>query len=284
MSSPEWRVSRGKPGCYIFLLDQSFSMDDPFAGTTLKKSEVLASAINRYICELVTLCEKDDGPPRHYFDLAVIGYTTDDRGAPEVRSALGGALASGDPMFAVDIFSITELSENPLRLSTANGITEPIWFDPVARYGTPMCAGMEYCYRVGENWAASHPESVPPIFIHITDGESSDGDPEPIARALQTIRTHLGNALVFNFHLSSSALPGIILPSSEQGLPDDNSRLLYRMSSPLPDFCQVMARTLGYPITNGARGMAFNADATVLSSLVSVGTLPQDNRPPGLLR
>jgi len=55
--------------------------------------------------------------------------------------------------------------------------------------------------------------------INITDGESTDGDPIPDAKALGSMGTEDGATLLFNIHLSSS--PAI--PSSfrtTRGLPD----------------------------------------------------------------
>lgn len=284
MSVPEWRVSRDKPGCYIFLLDHSYSMDDPFAGTQLKKSEVLARAINRYIFELISQCEKDNGPLRNFYDLAVIGYTTDEKETPLVGSALGGALGAGDDLLGLDIVSIVDLYNHPLRIAEQHGVKEPIWCEPVARAGTPMCAGLAYCRQLAASWVAQHPDGVPPILIHISDGESTDGNPVPLLADIDSIRTQVGPTLLFNFHLSSSGAPGIIFPASEQVLPDEHSRMLFRLSSPLPEFFVQMARA-NYPeVVSGARGMAFNLDATAFSGLLATGTKVAPTQPKGRLR
>src|SRR5262249_4627049 len=154
------------------------------------------------------------------------------------------------------------------------GALVPVWYEPVARYGTPMCRALEHCEKIAAMWAGNHMDSVPPIVIHITDGESSDGDPLAAAMALQGVRTHKGGTLLFNIHLSDAPAQGVLSPSSEADLPTDYAPMLFRMSSPLPDFCVQMAQQLGWPVTAGARGMAFNTDATALSTLLAVGTLP----------
>ena len=64
----------------------------------------------------------------------------------------------------------------------AGGIVEqsvriPVWFEPVADGGTPMCQAAGEAKRIIEGWIAEHPDSFPPIVIHITDGESTDGNP-----------------------------------------------------------------------------------------------------------
>ena len=55
--------------------------------------------------------------------------------------------------------------------------------------------------------------------------------------ALQVVRTHRGNTLLFNIHLSDDAAPGTLFPSTETVLSNDLARMLFRMSSALPDFC-----------------------------------------------
>src|SRR5260370_39232381 len=85
-------VDRAFPGCIIFLVDQSFSMTDGFAGTPKPKCEAVATAINRFVGELITTCEKGEDEPRHYFDISILGYTTDQAGQPRIGSLLQGNL------------------------------------------------------------------------------------------------------------------------------------------------------------------------------------------------
>ena len=70
-------ASRANPACIIFLLDQSYSMNNGIAGSPRPKIDALATGINRFIADLITLCEKGEDKPRNYFDVGVIGYTTD---------------------------------------------------------------------------------------------------------------------------------------------------------------------------------------------------------------
>jgi len=268
-----WNVSRSKPGCYIFLLDESLSMEDTFGGSAMKKSDALADAINLFLAELIAQCEKGGKQPKHYFDVALVGYTTDEKGQPIVGSAFQGPLASND-LIQIDLVSILDLLDKPLRVKEEGGVKIPIWYDPVVGYGTPMSGGLEYCRGLAEMWVGNHPDSVPPIVIHVTDGEPSDGDPEPAARALQSVATAKGNTLLFNVHLSDKVATPTIFPSTDADLPDDFARMLFRMSSLLPDFCVAMAHEMGWDLEPGARGMAFNADSRAMSGLLNVGTLP----------
>ena len=45
-------ISRGNPTCFIFLLDQSGSMADPFGGEPVRKADFVADAVNRTLHDL----------------------------------------------------------------------------------------------------------------------------------------------------------------------------------------------------------------------------------------
>jgi hypothetical protein len=46
-------ISRGNPTCFIFLLDQSASMADPFGGEPVRKADFVADAVNWTLHDLV---------------------------------------------------------------------------------------------------------------------------------------------------------------------------------------------------------------------------------------
>ena len=70
-------ISRKNPGCFIFLLDQSASMEDPFGGSNdRRKADELATIINKLIHNLSIRCAKGDSM-YDYFHVAVIGYGQD---------------------------------------------------------------------------------------------------------------------------------------------------------------------------------------------------------------
>src|SRR5256885_1305209 len=80
-------ISRKNPGCFIFLLDQSASMEDPFGGSSdRRKADELATIINKLLHNLSIRCAKGDSI-YDYFHVAVIGYGQDS----VVKSAFDGA-------------------------------------------------------------------------------------------------------------------------------------------------------------------------------------------------
>ena len=84
-------ISRTNPTTFVFLLDQSASMQDPIgSGEGLRKCDVVADALNRLLSELTIKCAKEEGV-RDYFYVSVIGY-----GGSAVGPALGGDLAGRD--------------------------------------------------------------------------------------------------------------------------------------------------------------------------------------------
>ena len=52
----------------------------------------------------------------------------------------------------------------------------PVWIDPVAEGSTPMCHVLYHAHQILTGWIQQHPDSFPPIVIHISDGESQDVD------------------------------------------------------------------------------------------------------------
>src|SRR5207245_1361603 len=131
----------------------------------------------------------------------------------------------------------------------------PVWFEPRAEGGTPMCEAINVAFTLLQEWLPQHEHSFPPVVINITDAESTDGDPTLHALAIANLTTSDGTALLFNCHISSLAASPIMFPESEAGLADEHTQLLFRMSSILPDPFREAARNEGYII--GERGRGF---------------------------
>nr|WP_232625490.1 vWA domain-containing protein [Pectobacterium parmentieri] len=159
----------------------------------------------------------------------------------------------------------------------AGGIIEtaikfPVWFDPIASGGTPMREALTRAAEELVTWCDSHPDSYPPTILHVTDGESNDGDPEEIANHLRQIRTNDGEVLILNIHVSSLGNDPFRFPSSDTSLPDDYAKLLFRMSSPLPEHLVRFAQEKGHTVGIESRGFMFNAEAAELVDFFDIGT------------
>jgi hypothetical protein len=272
-------ISRTNPTCLLFMVDQSKSMNGPFGGQEgKKKKEGVADAINRLLQNLVLKCAKSEGI-RDYFHLGVIGY-----GGKSVSAALGGQL-SGQALIPISV-----LANCPIRLEVRNrkvddgagGLIEqsfrfPIWFEPVADGRTPMCKAFGLAHQTLAGFVERFPQCFPPIVIHLTDGEATDGDPELASAALRSLKTQDGDVLLFNLHLSSSQKSPVVFPDSDIRLADDYARLLFNMSSVLPKKLLAAAESDGYDVNAHSRGFAFNADLVSVIRFLDIGTRVANN-------
>jgi hypothetical protein len=285
--SPLWReadmsdtyaaeISRKDPACILFLLDQSYSMNDPFAGNqSVRKANAAADALNKLLMTLALRCTKNIGEgPRNYFDVGVIGYGSH-RG---VGSCFEGALKGRT------LVPIKEVADNYLRVEErvrtvsdgAGGLVDtkakfPVWFDPIAENGTPMAEALQLAHRTVRKWISGHKRSYPPIVINITDGEPST-DPTAAAKALAGERSDDGHVLLYNVHLSWLAAEPLLYPDRSAGLPDDFARMLFEMSSVFPPPIRQEFEREGYYVTADARGFVFNADASAFITFLDIGT------------
>jgi len=275
--SYEAEISRNNPSAFLFLIDMSGSMTDPY-GNGKRKADGVADAINKLLTNLSIKCTKSEGV-RDYYDVGVISY------GKRVEPALVGELAG------VSLASISSVANHPARVEErtkkeddgAGGIAEvkvkfPIWFDAKAAGSTPMCEALKLAHTTVSEWVGRHPYSFPPIVINITDGEATDGDPVPEAKALGSLGTDDGATLVFNIHLSSAAANAIELPASDEGLPDKFAKQLFEMSSSLTPFMIGRAKELGMPAGDGARGFVFNAQPMQVIQFLDIGTRPANLR------
>jgi hypothetical protein len=238
----------------------------------------VADAINRLLQNLVIKCAKSEGV-RDYYHVGVLGYGT------KVGPAFGGSLAGRD------LVAISEIADNPARVEErtkkiddgAGGLVDqtvkfPIWFDAMARGGTPMCEALTRAHTIVSGWLADHPGSFPPIVINITDGESTDGDPTEKAGAVEQLASDDGNVLLFNVHLSSQRATPVEFPDGDTALPDDYAKLLFRISSLLPPHMRTVAQQEGYTVSDGTRGFVFNADMVAVIRFLDIGTRPSNLR------
>lgn len=273
-------VSRANPSCFLFLIDQSGSMQDPFGTgeSSRRKADGVADAINRLLQNLAIKCAKAEGV-RDYYHIGVIGY------GAQVGPAFSGPLAGKE------LVPISEVASMPARVEErtkkvddgAGGLADqtikfPIWFDPIANGGTPMCQALTHAHSIVQGWLNKYPGCFPPIVINITDGEATDGDPSIPTQSLKQLSSSDGNVLLFNVHLSSHKGSPIEFPDNEEGLPDEFARLLFRMSSHLPEYMRSLAQQDGSIVSEDTRGFVFNADIVAVIRFLDIGTRPSNLR------
>jgi hypothetical protein len=276
-------ISRINPTCFYFLIDQSDSMKDPIMGVigNQRKSEFVADALNKVIHTLSVTASKDDGI-RRYYQIGAIGY-----GGNSVLSGFGDLF--GDQ----ELIWIDDLSNKPLRVEErikhesdgAGGTISvptkfPIWIDAVTNGQTPMCKALEKTKIVLEKWVKENPMSFPPTVINLTDGEANDGDPRLPAQAIKDLFTSDGNVILLTVHVSSNSYSKqIFFPGVNEGLPDNPSKVMFEMSSPLTSSMVKTAQDLlQIKLDNDARGFVYNSGIEGIVSALEIGTRPANLR------
>ncbi len=274
-------ISRDNPSCFLFLIDQSTSMEEDIAAGdgTQQKAIGVADTMNRWLQELSIKCAKSEGV-RDYYHVGVIGY------GKKIGPCFNGEFAGQD------MVPISQIADNPARLEErtkkipdgAGGVMEqnirfPVWFDPIADGGTPMCRAASEAERILNDWLTAHPDCYPPIVIHITDGESTDGDPTERIRQLTNMMSSDGNVMLFNIHLSANPnAASVSFPDSADDLPDDYSKMLFETASPLTPTMRALAKEHGFTPSESARSFVLNADMVLLVQAIDIGTRPANLR------
>jgi hypothetical protein len=272
-------ISRSNPTCFVFIIDQSGSMADQFGGEGIgRKSDFVADVVNRTLHDLVIRATRTE-EIRNYYYISVIGY------GGSIQPSLSGALSGRE------LVPVAELADNPARIDNrakkvadgAGGLVEqqvkfPIWVEATSGGGTPMCEALSLAQGILEKWVIEHPNGFPPTILHLTDGESTDGDPSSVGKKITSQKTSDGEALLYTCHVSSARGAKIEYPSQASVLPDDFAKTLFGISSTLPESFRRSARQMGINADEGARGFVFNGDAASVVQFFDIGTRPANLR------
>jgi hypothetical protein len=272
-------ISRSNPTCFVFVIDQSGSMGDAFGGEIVaRKADFVADVMNKTLHDLVIRCTRTE-EVRNYCYVSVIGY------GAGVQPVLSGPLAGRD------LVPIAELADNPARIDTRNkkvsdgagGLVDtqvrfPIWLEPTVGGGTPMCAALGLAHGIVQKWVSEHPSAFPPTVLHLTDGESTDGDPTEIGRRIMALKSSDGEALLYTCHVSSTRSSKVEFPANDSSLPDNFATMLFSISSSLPEPFMRSAQQMGIKVVEGAKGFVFNGDAASVVQFFDIGTRPANLR------
>ena len=272
-------ISSANPSCFVFLIDQSASMQQPFGGSEAnqKKIEGVADAINRWLQNLIIKCAKSEGI-RDYYCVSVIGY------GAQIDSAFKGDLTGKR------LVPISQIANHPLRIEKrtkfvdddAGNLVEqtvkaPVWIEPIASGKTPMCEAIVLAQRILSKWLDEHPDCFPPIVINMTDGAATDGDPRFYASKLTHLASSDGNVLLFNINFSSHQANPIEFPDSDENLLDKYAKQLFQMSSVLPEYMRKIAsQEYNISVSEATRGFTFHADMVALIKFLDIGTRPSN--------
>ncbi len=276
-------ISRRNPTCFIFLIDQSGSMRNPFGNETSGRSKAafVADAINEILNELRTVNTSGTEIKRRFY-VSVVGYPKHTKSVFNRRGV------------DIDLVPIDELDAHAeVEEVTKDGgikVQKRIWLKPKAAGDTPMCAALEKAREIAHSFITGrYTESsgaangkptdtdrmdcFPPIVLNITDGEATDGDPSYAARGLTQTKSRDGNVLLFNLHCSCVRGNPVTFPDTDLVLPDFYAKQLFYMSSIVPENMVEQARQKrNIGLQPGARGFVFNSNMSTVVSFLKIGT------------
>lgn len=276
-------ISRRNPTCLIFLIDQSGSMRDPFGNETSGRSKAafVADAINEILNELRTVNTSGTEIKRRFY-VSVIGY-------PKHRKSIFTRRGVDIDLVPIDELDVYAELEEVIK-DTGIKVQKKTWLRPKAGGDTPMCAALETAREVAQNFITGkytassaakdgrppdtdHMSCFPPIVLHITDGEATDGDPSYAARGLTQVKSRDGNVLLFNLHCSCVRANPVSFPDTDLVLPDFYAKQLFYMSSIIPENMIRQAKEKrNTSLQSGARGFVFNSNMSTVVSFLKIGT------------
>ena len=276
------QITRNTPTAFIFLIDQSVSMQKytTLYGEEMPMAEAVARIVNHQLNELVLRCIKGS-ETRDYYDIAIIGY------GENAYSGWKGELEGRD------FVKPSELKEHPYKKITTKKetrtrkgvkvveIEEVQWIEAEATQGwTRVHLAFEKAKGLLDEWMEKHHDKdcYPPTIINITDGEFNGATKEYVlqqANELKSMFTNDGNVILFNIHISANKAVCVTCPASKDEVSFSSlATTMYEMSSLLPmRYSDRIADLRGDGTPNNRyTAMSINADMSTLIQLMDIGT------------
>ena len=276
------QITRNTPTAFIFLIDQSVSMQNytTLYGEEMPMAEAVARIVNHQLNELVLRCVKGS-ETRDYYDIAIIGY------GEKAYSGWKGELEGRD------FVKPSELKEHPYKKITTKKETrtrkgvkvveveEVQWIEAEATEGwTRVHHAFEKAKGLLDEWMEKHHDKdcYPPTIINITDGEFNGATKEYVlqqANELKSMFTNDGNVILFNIHISANKAVCVTCPASKDEVSFSSlATTMYEMSSLLPmRYSDRIADLRGDGTPNNRyTAMSINADMSTLIQLMDIGT------------
>lgn len=280
------RIDSSKPTAFVFLIDQSYSMNDEVTNgpETFSKATAVADNINALLTDLINRCTKPNFF-KHYFDIALIGYGAEkDKCNFIFDSQLQGKeFVTPEELNEFAETKETEITQVIRGKTVSKKIAKKFWIKPMAVQNTPMITAIHKAEEVLNNWIIKHNQAYPPVVINITDGAQTDGDDDELlsaAKSLKTLHTEDGHVLFFNIHLGNDGSQSICFPSRRSEIPDDKyAQLLFDISSDLPDvYHKEIAALKRGDNMRAYRAMGYNMNVKDFISMLNIGTVTNINK------
>ena len=213
------------PALVIYLIDASHSMND-FCGPTTKIA-LVNTALKNAVKDMVRRSMRD-GIVQKRYKIAIFAYST------EVVDVLGG------------IRDLPELVRFGVPILSAGGETD-------------TAAGFAAVEQLLQSHLIEFQRSPAPLVCHLTDALLTANDPSPIVKRIQTLGVNDGPILVENVYVADNMLRKPVQDWQQWGgvlkmnvLTNDYAKLLFRLSSPLPETYRQNINNYGYHLQSGA--------------------------------
>lgn len=274
-NSKQW--SSANPGYIIFLIDQSGSMGEDYTGGK-NKAEFTSLVINRTINDLIFTNSAGDKIKDRVF-ISLIGY--------------GGK--GGNSVDDIRSDYLSAFADSPLKVEKikkkvsdgAGGLVEieeemAMYVEPTCpRNGlTPMAEALDFAKQLIEGWITKKPDNPAPVIINVSDGMPYTGS-NPIddiektistANSIMNINTGDGNPLIFNVHLGQPPFNETKFSSTENEVSDEEGKILFKISSKVPETYREAARKYEFVTDVDSRGFVSNAGPETLIKFINFGS------------
>ena len=260
-------LTASNPGLIVFLIHQS----EPFPSNN-RLQNIGRQLDDAFTMTNLTINQLANAIPhgRDYLQIAVIRYDE------IVDTAWKGKLAERSIWTISDIVKHPQRREQRTKLiyDGVGGLLQtqielPIWIEAIYNQRAPMNEAMSYTLDLVSEWISGHPESFPPVIVHITDAQPTDGDPRKLAEALRSLQTVNGRVIQLNCFLDRYSNESAIFLDQADILSNDFAKLFFEMSSPLPKAWLERITTLtSIQPSRAARAFIYNSSTTLLASIL----------------
>ena len=279
-NSKQW--SSATPGYIIFLVDQSGSMGEDYIvnpnGNNQNKAEFTALVINRTINDLIFTNSAGDKIKDRVF-ISIIGYGGQGgNSVDDIRSDYISAFA--DSPLRVEKFKQKQSDGMGGLVEVENEMA--IYLDPICpRNGlTPMAEAFDFAKQLIEGWISKKAVNPAPVIINVSDGMPyTGGDSKEdiektisVANSIMHISTNDGNPIIFNVHLGQPPFNESKFESVESKITDEQGKLLFNISSKVPETYREAARKYEFATSEDSRGFVSNAGPETLIKFINFGS------------
>ena len=243
------------PGCFVILVDQSESMNEPWKTST--KAEVAALIVSCIIHDIGLSC--DTGREiRDRCHVTVISY------GEQVECLIDGMISEvwNRPM---EIQKITKSLPDGVGGAVEIEVDVPLWGHPKASGNAQMHTAFERAAEIVQQWCIQWPNGFPPIVMNITGGVLTSPElTREAVRKVMNFHTTDGNVLVFNNYIATGGTEVVFPHDTTQFRGDSRADFLFRFSSVLPPpLFPIFQSFSGLSPQRGARCFAYNSTETM---------------------